>query len=68
MEEIVMQIIAKIQQNKVECDVVPTHVLYYKDLLLKVREGVLVAIENLVSSGKLTMVNTINDTAYDLGD
>ena len=63
-----IQIIAEIQQSKVECDVVPTHVLYYKDLLPKVRARVLVAIENLLSSGKLTMVNTINDTAYDLGD
>ncbi len=63
-----IQVIDEVRQSKAERGVVPTHVLYYKDLLPEVRARVLVAIENLVSSGKLTMVNTINDTAYDLGD
>lgn len=68
MEEIVMEIIAKIQQDKTENNIVPLHVLYYRDLLPEARRRISRALESLVLSGKVKKSNTINDSAYGLGD
>ncbi len=64
MEEVLLKIIAEIQREKENNNIVPAHVLFYKDLLHEVRVEVIQVLDKLVASGKLNRVNTINDTAY----
>lgn len=64
MEEVIIKIIAEIQDNKRKNKVGPEHVLLQIELLGAIRKEALATLDKLVADGRVKRCNTINDIAY----